>query len=164
MYCCFPYSRLVQFAEEYKYSFAKFYLEGVTKFNMITHYTGNWLFPFFLWSICCAVGRCVDGSNGLMAGAYLHRQKIYQQRDKLKILLFNSNIFYVCAVHWQRALHFGLHHATPRTWKVADKLFKFICALIFLLKMQKIQKINLALLLSYLVIKNLWDIFPPSWS
>ena len=38
---------LVNFAEEYKYSSAKFYLEGRDEFNMITHYSGNWL-------ICCS--------------------------------------------------------------------------------------------------------------
>ena len=32
---------LVNFAEEYKYSSAKFYLEGRDEFNMITHYSGN---------------------------------------------------------------------------------------------------------------------------
>ncbi len=32
---------LVNFAEEYKYSSAQFYLIGVDEFNMITHYTGN---------------------------------------------------------------------------------------------------------------------------
>ena len=32
---------LVNFAEEYKYSSAKFYLQGIDEFDMITHYTGN---------------------------------------------------------------------------------------------------------------------------
>jgi REP element-mobilizing transposase RayT len=32
---------LVNFAEEYKYSSAKFYLEGIDEFDMITHYTSN---------------------------------------------------------------------------------------------------------------------------
>ena len=32
---------LVKFAEEYKYSSAKFYLKGRDEFNMITHYSGN---------------------------------------------------------------------------------------------------------------------------
>ena len=31
----------VKFAEEYKYSSAKFYQEGIDEFNMITHYTGK---------------------------------------------------------------------------------------------------------------------------
>ena len=48
---------VVNFAEEYKYSSAKSYLEGVDEFNIITHYTGNWLFLFFLGSIFCAVGQ-----------------------------------------------------------------------------------------------------------
>jgi putative transposase len=32
---------LVQFAEEYNYSSAKFYMTGVDEFNIITHYSGN---------------------------------------------------------------------------------------------------------------------------
>ena len=32
---------LVTFAEEYKYSSAKFYMDGTDVFNMITHYSGN---------------------------------------------------------------------------------------------------------------------------
>jgi REP element-mobilizing transposase RayT len=32
---------LVSFAEEYKYSSAKFYQEGIDEFNMITHYSGH---------------------------------------------------------------------------------------------------------------------------
>ena len=32
---------LVNFAEEYKYSSAKFYFEGRDEFNMVTHYSGN---------------------------------------------------------------------------------------------------------------------------
>ena len=32
---------LVNFAEEYKYSSAKFYNDGTDEFNMITHYSGN---------------------------------------------------------------------------------------------------------------------------
>jgi hypothetical protein len=32
---------LVSFAEEYKYSYAKFYQEGIDEFNMITHYSGH---------------------------------------------------------------------------------------------------------------------------
>ena len=32
---------LVIFAEDYKYSSAKFYHTGLDEFNMITHYTGN---------------------------------------------------------------------------------------------------------------------------
>ena len=32
---------LVSFAEEYKYSSAKFYLSGIDEFNILTHYSGN---------------------------------------------------------------------------------------------------------------------------
>jgi len=32
---------LVSFAEEYKYSSAKFYLSGIDEFNLVTHYSGN---------------------------------------------------------------------------------------------------------------------------
>ncbi len=32
---------LVNLAEEYKYSSAKFYMLGIDDFNIITHYTGN---------------------------------------------------------------------------------------------------------------------------
>ena len=32
---------LVNFAEEYKYSSAKFYLLDIDEFNIITHYSGN---------------------------------------------------------------------------------------------------------------------------
>ena len=32
---------LVNFAEEYKYSSAKFYMLGIDEFNIITHYSGN---------------------------------------------------------------------------------------------------------------------------
>jgi len=32
---------LVNFAEEYKYSSAKFYLLGINEFNIVTHYSGN---------------------------------------------------------------------------------------------------------------------------
>ena len=32
---------LVNFAEEYKYSSAKFYHQGIDEFNIITHYIGN---------------------------------------------------------------------------------------------------------------------------
>ena len=32
---------LVSFAEEYKYSSAKFYLMGIDEFNIVTHYSGN---------------------------------------------------------------------------------------------------------------------------
>ena len=35
---------LVNFAEEYKYTSAKFYLEGIDEFDMITHYSSNWFF------------------------------------------------------------------------------------------------------------------------
>ena len=32
---------LVSYAEEYKYSSAKFYSSGIDEFNMLTHYSGN---------------------------------------------------------------------------------------------------------------------------
>ena len=32
---------MVSFAEEYKYSSAKFYLSGIDEFNIVTHYSGN---------------------------------------------------------------------------------------------------------------------------
>ena len=32
---------LGKFAEDYKYSSAKFYIKGIDEFNMITHYRGN---------------------------------------------------------------------------------------------------------------------------